>query len=74
MTFTDDADNAESLTSVATVAVAAKPNSEPTGLRCHVLAKSETIDRTMTNVWCPVCGVEQWGATLPPCTVRLTTG
>ena len=32
VTFTDDADNAESLTSVATVAVAAKPNSEPTGL------------------------------------------
>ena len=32
MTFTDDADNAESLTSVATVTVAAKPNSAPTGL------------------------------------------
>ena len=32
VTFTDDAGNAESLTSVATVAVAAKPNSEPTGL------------------------------------------
>ena len=32
VTFRDDADNAESLTSEATVAVAAKPNSEPTGL------------------------------------------
>ena len=32
VTFTDDADNAESLTSAATVAVAAKPNAEPTGL------------------------------------------
>ena len=32
VTFTDDADNAESLTSEAMAAVAAKPNSEPTGL------------------------------------------
>ena len=32
VTFTDDAGNAESLTSAATVAVAPKPNSEPTGL------------------------------------------
>ena len=31
VTFTDDADNAESLTSVATVAVAAAPNREATG-------------------------------------------
>ena len=32
VSFTDDAGNQESLTSEATVAVAAKPNSEPTGL------------------------------------------
>ena len=32
VTFTDDADNAESLTSVATETVAAKPNTAPTGL------------------------------------------
>ena len=32
VSFTDDADNAESLTSVATVAVAAKPNTTATGL------------------------------------------
>ena len=32
VTFTDDAGNAESLTSAATVAVAPKPNAEPTGL------------------------------------------
>ena len=32
VSFTDDAGNAESLTSAATVAVAPKPNSEPTGL------------------------------------------
>ena len=32
VSFTDDAGNTESLTSTATVAVAPKPNSEPTGL------------------------------------------
>ena len=32
VSFTDDADNDETLTSAATEAVAAKPNSEPTGL------------------------------------------
>ena len=32
VSFTDDADNAESLTSAATEAVAAKPNTAPTGL------------------------------------------
>ena len=46
VTFTDDADNAESLTSVATVAVAAKPNSEPTGL--PAISGTPQVDQTLT--------------------------
>ena len=46
VTFTDDADNAESLTSVATVAVAAKPNSEPTGL--PTISGTPQVDETLT--------------------------
>ena len=46
VTFTDDADNAESLTSQATVAVAAKPNSEPTGL--PTITGTPQVDQTLT--------------------------
>ena len=46
VTFTDDADNAESLTSVATVAVAAKPNSEPTGL--PTISGTPQVEQTLT--------------------------
>ena len=46
VTFTDDADNAESLTSVATVAVAAKPNSAPTGL--PTISGTPQVGETLT--------------------------
>ena len=46
VTFTDDADNAESLTSVATVAVAAKPTSEPTGL--PTISGTPEVEQTLT--------------------------
>ena len=46
VTFTDDADNAESLTSAATVAVAAKPNSEPTGL--PAISGTPQVEQTLT--------------------------
>ena len=46
VTFTDDADNAESLTSVATVAVAAKPNTAPTGL--PTISGTPQVDQTLT--------------------------
>ena len=52
VTFTDDADNAESLTSVATVAVAAKPNSEPTGLPS--INGTPQVDQTLTADTSPV--------------------
>ena len=46
VSFTDDSDNAESLTSVATVAVAAKPNSEPTGL--PTISGTPQVEQTLT--------------------------
>ena len=46
MTFTDDAGNAESLTSAATVAVAPKPNSEPTGL--PAITGTPQVGQTLT--------------------------
>ena len=48
VTFTDDADNAESLTSEATetVAVAAKPNSAPTGL--PTISGTPQVEQTLT--------------------------
>ena len=46
VTFTDDADNAEFLTSAATMAVAAKPNSEPTGL--PTISGTPQVDQTLT--------------------------
>ena len=52
VTFTDDADNAESLTSVATVAVAAKPNSEPTGLPS--INGTPQVEQTLTADTSPV--------------------
>ena len=46
VTFTDDAENAESLTSEATDAVAAKPNSEATGL--PTITGTPQVDETLT--------------------------
>ena len=44
--FTDDADNQESLTSAETLAVAAKPNSEPTGL--PTISGTPKVEQTLT--------------------------
>jgi hypothetical protein len=46
VTFTDDADNAESLTSVPTVAVAAAPNREATGQ--PTIGGTPQVDQTLT--------------------------
>ena len=46
VTFTDDADNQEILTSEATVAVAAKPNTAPTGL--PTINGTPQVDQTLT--------------------------
>ena len=46
VSFTDDADNEETLTSVATEAVAAKPNSEATGL--PTVTGTPQVDETLT--------------------------
>ena len=46
VTFTDDADNEETLTSVATEAVAAKPNSAPTGL--PTISGTPQVEQTLT--------------------------
>ena len=46
VTFTDDADNAESLTSVATVAVGAKPNTPATGL--PAISGTPQVGETLT--------------------------
>ena len=46
VTFTDDDDNAETLTSEATEAVAAKPNSEPTGL--PTISGTPQVEQTLT--------------------------
>ncbi len=46
VTFTDDAENQESLTSAATVAVAAKSNAAPTGL--PTITGTAKVDQTLT--------------------------
>ena len=46
VTFTDDADNEETLTSEATETVAAKPNNAPTGL--PGISGTPQVDRTLT--------------------------
>ena len=46
VSFTDDAENEESLTSVATVAVAAKPNTAPTGL--PTISGTPQVGETLT--------------------------
>ena len=46
VTFTDDADNQETLTSAATVEVAAKPNTAPTGL--PTISGTPQVDQTLT--------------------------
>ena len=48
VSFTDDANNQESLTSAATAAVVAKPNSPPTGL--PVITGEAQVDETLTAV------------------------
>ena len=46
VTFTDDADNQETLTSAATVEVAAKPNTAPTGL--PTISGTPQVEQTLT--------------------------
>ena len=46
VTFTDDADNQETLTSEATIAVAAKPNTAPTGL--PTISGTPQVEQTLT--------------------------
>ena len=46
VTFTDDADNQETLTSEATTAVAAKPNTAPTGL--PTITGTPQVEQTLT--------------------------
>ena len=46
VSFTDDADNTESLTSVATETVAAKPNTTPTGL--PTISGTPQVEQTLT--------------------------
>ena len=46
VSFTDDADNEEALTSAATVAVAAKPNTAPTGL--PTISGTPQVEQTLT--------------------------
>ena len=46
VSFTDDAENEETLTSVATVAVAAKANTAPTGL--PIISGTPQVDQTLT--------------------------
>ena len=46
VTFTDDADNAETLTSAATARVAAKPSTAPTGL--PTISGTPQVDQTLT--------------------------
>ena len=52
VTFTDDADNPESLTSVATETVAAKPNTAPTGL--PTISGTPQVDQTLTADTSPI--------------------
>ena len=52
VTFTDDAENEETLTSEATEAVAAKPNSEATGL--PTITGTPQVDQTLTASTSPI--------------------
>ena len=52
VTFTDDADNEETLTSVATVAVAAAPNREATGK--PTIGGTPQVDQTLTADTSPI--------------------
>ncbi len=52
VTFTDDADNTETLTSEATVAVAAAPNREATGL--PTISGTPQVDQTLTADTSPI--------------------
>ena len=52
VTFTDDADNEETLTSVATVAVAAAPNRDATG--APTISGTPQVDQTLTADTSPI--------------------
>ena len=52
VTFTDDADNEETLTSAATETVAAKPNNAPTGL--PGISGTPQVDQTLTADTSPI--------------------
>ena len=52
VTFTDDADNEEALTSVATVAVAAAPNRDATG--APTISGTAQVDQTLTADTSPI--------------------
>ncbi len=52
VTFTDDADNQESLTSEATETVAVKPNTAPTGL--PTISGTPQVDQTLTADTSPI--------------------
>ena len=52
VTFTDDADNQETLTSAATVEVAAKPNTAPTGQ--PTIGGTPQVDQTLTADTSPI--------------------
>ena len=52
VTFTDDADNQESLTSEVTETVAAKPNTAPTGL--PTISGTPQVDQTLTADTSPI--------------------
>ena len=52
MTFTDDADNEETLTSAATAVVAAKPNSPATG--APTIGGTPQVDQTLTADTSPI--------------------
>ena len=56
VSFTDDADNQESLTSVATETVAAKPNTAPTGL--PAVSGTPQVDRTLTADTSPIADAD----------------
>ena len=52
VSFTDDADNEETLTSEATIEVAAKPNTAPTGL--PTIGGTPQVDQTLTADTSPI--------------------
>ena len=72
MSFTDNADNEETLTSAATVAVAARPNSPATGL--PTISGTAQVGETLTASTSDIGG-RGWVGTMPPSVIsgRRTT-